>query len=85
MLKLLGARDRFILSMIIQQALLIGVLAFLTALALSHLIFPHFPRRIEMLNSDLAAMFAGLIAICLLGSWFGIARALKVRAQEVLS
>ncbi len=85
MLKLLGARDRFILSMIVQQALSIGVLAFLAGLALSKIVFPNFPRRIEMLSGDLAGMFLGVIVICMVGSWFGIARALKVRAQEVLA
>lgn len=85
MLKLLGARDSFILSMIVQQALLVGVLAFGYALALSSLVFPYFPRRIEILTGDLIAMFVGILLICLIGSWFGIARAMKVRAQEVLS
>lgn len=85
MLKLLGARDRFILSMIVEQALVIGVLAFFTGLAFSKVIFPNFPRRIEMLGGDLIAMFLGVLLICIVGSWFGIARALKVRAQEVLA
>jgi putative ABC transport system permease protein len=85
MLKLLGARDRFILSMIVEQALLIGLFAFIAGLALSKVVFPNFPRRIEMLSGDLVAMFAGVVVICVIGSWFGIARALKVRAQEVLA
>lgn len=85
MLKLLGARDRFILSMIVQQALLIGLFAFAASLALSSLIFPYFPRRIEFVAADLVGIFIGLIALCFVGSMFGIARALKVKAQEVLS
>jgi len=85
MLKLIGARDSFILAMIVQQALLIGISAYAIALGLSYLVFPYFPRQLEFVTADLAAIFAGLILACVLGSWFGISRALRVRAKEVLA
>jgi len=85
MLKLIGARDRFILSMILQQAMLVGLLAFGLAFVLSMLVFPQFPRRVVLLPEDLAVVFSGLLLACLLGSWVGIARAMRVRAKEVLA
>jgi len=85
MLKLIGARDSFILAMIVQQALLIGFTAYAIAFGLSRLVFPYFPRRLEFVPGDMLAIFAGLIAACVLGSWFGISRALRVRAKEVLA
>lgn len=85
MLKLIGARDRFILSMILQQAMLVGLLAYALALALSMLLFPLFPRRVVLLPEDLAVVFGGLLLACLLGSWIGISRAMRVRAKEVLA
>jgi len=85
LLKLIGARNSVIISMIMQQAALIGVFGFLLALLLSELIFPHFPRRIAILPADLGILFGVVCVICLVASWFGIAQALKVRAQEVLS
>jgi len=85
MLKLIGARDGFILSMILEQAVLIGLLAYGSALALSLLIFPYFPRRVVLLPEDLALIFAGLLLACGIGSWIGIARAMRVRAKEVLA
>ncbi|MBR0681701.1 ABC transporter permease [Roseomonas eburnea] len=85
MLKLIGARDGFILSMILQQAVLIGLLAYGVALALSVLLFPQFPRRVVLLPEDLALIFCGLMLACAFGSWIGIARALRVRAKEVLA
>ncbi|GGJ35462.1 ABC transporter permease [Neoroseomonas lacus] len=85
MLKLIGARDGFILSMILEQAVLIGLLAYGLALALSMLLFPHFPRRVVLLPEDLALIFGGLLLACGLGSWIGIARAMRVRAKEVLA
>jgi putative ABC transport system permease protein len=85
MLKLIGARDSFILAMIAQQALLIGITAYTIAFGLSQLVFPYFPRRLEFVPGDMLAILAGLIAACVLGSWFGISRALRVRAKEVLA
>jgi putative ABC transport system permease protein len=85
MLKLIGARDRFILAMIMQQALLVGVSAFVIAVGLAHLMAPWFPRQLEFLPGDLAMIFGGLMLGCTLGSWFGISRALRVRAKEVLA
>ncbi|WP_067737696.1 ABC transporter permease [Novosphingobium naphthalenivorans] len=85
LMKLLGAANARIVSMILQQAALIGLFGFVLALLLSNTVFPWFPRRIVMLPRDLALLFAILCGICVVASWFGISRALKVRAQEVLS
>lgn len=85
MLKLIGARDGFILSMILEQAVLIGLLAYGMALAISLLVFPYFPRRVVLLPEDLALIFAGLLFACGIGSWVGIAKAMRVRAKEVLA
>jgi putative ABC transport system permease protein len=85
LLKLIGARDRFIVWMILQQALLIGAAAFADALAVSHVFFPHFPRTVLLLRNDLAIEGISALALCAAASWFGIRKALRVRAQDVLS
>lgn len=85
MLKLLGARNRMILGMIIQQALAIGLMAFLAAQALGALLFPLFPREVVLLRGDRVFYAVVLLLICLLGSALGIDRALKVDAQEVIA
>ncbi|NWE52973.1 ABC transporter permease [Brevundimonas sp. P7753] len=79
---LIGARNRVIVAMIAEQAVLIGLAGFLLALLLAQLVFPHFPRRIAILPTDLAMLFAILFAICGMASAFGISQALRVRAQE---
>jgi len=38
-----------------------------------------------ILPMDLSLLFAIVCVICAFASWFGIAQAMKVRAQEVLS
>lgn len=84
MLKLIGARNRVIVAMIGQQALAMGVFGFGVAVALGQVIFPLFPRRVVLLWSDMIAIGGILIFICVLGSLFGIVRALKVDAKAVL-
>jgi putative ABC transport system permease protein len=85
LLKLIGARDRVIVSMIAQQAALIGSAGYALALTIANLLFPLFPRRVSMMPGDLGTLFAFLALICAVASWIGIAQAMKVRAQEVLS
>lgn len=85
MLKLIGARNSLIVSMIAQQAAMIGVGGFAFGLLLSNLIFPYFPRRIVMTPEDLGLLFAAVCIVSAGSSLFGISRALSVKAQEVLS
>ncbi|GJG85050.1 ABC transporter permease [Gemmatimonadetes bacterium T265] len=85
LLKLIGARNAVILGMIVQQALAMGVLALVGAVGLARLLIPHFPRPVLILPRDAATQAALLLLLALLASLAGIARALRVRAQEVLA
>ena len=85
LLKLMGARDRFIVMMILQQALLIGATAYLGGLLIAHIIFPHFPRTVIILRDDMIMEACMALLICAGASWFGIHKAMGIRAQDVLS
>ncbi|MFG1187555.1 MULTISPECIES: ABC transporter permease [Xanthobacter] len=85
LLKLIGARDRVIIGLIVQQALWIGVLGYGVALAISFTLYPNFPRTVLLLPDDLAWIAFTLFLISLFASWFAIRRAMRVRAQEVLA
>ena len=85
LLKLIGARDRVIIGLIVQQALWIGVLGYGVALAISFTLYPNFPRTVLLLPDDLAWIAFTLLLISLFASWFAIRRAMRVRAQEVLA
>lgn len=85
MLKLIGARNRVIVAMIAQQSALVGVSGFFLGIGMSYLIFPFFPRRVVIEPSDMALLFCAVGLISGAASLIGIRRALKVRAQEVLS
>ncbi len=85
MLKLIGARNRVIMGMILQQALLIGVLAFGIARFFGQWVYPHFPRRVVLVSPDLWALFGIVIAISILASIAGVVKAMRTNAGEVLS
>lgn len=85
LLKLIGAKDRLIGGMIMQQALLIGVVAFVGAMITAHYLFAHFPRTVLILPLDLLGQGLFVAILCILGSFFGIRKAMKVRAKDVLS
>ena len=85
MLKLIGARNSVIVGMIAQQSYLIGAGGLLLGLGLSHLIFPYFPRRVVIDLPDIGMLALAMTVICGFASLLGISRALKVRAQEILS
>jgi putative ABC transport system permease protein len=85
LLKLIGARDRMIGGMILTQALIIGLCSFAVAVIISFCLYPHFPRTVLILPSDLAALFGALLALSAVASWFAIGKATRIRAQEVLA
>jgi putative ABC transport system permease protein len=85
MLKLIGARNRVILALILQQALLLGLLGYGIAYLLGQWIFPRFPRRVIVVAQDLYSLSAIVLGISLLSSVLGIWKALRVEPGEVLS
>lgn len=85
MLKLMGARNRVILGLILQQALLLGGLSYGVAYYIGQWVFPLFPRAVVITSEDLW-LLAGIVAgISVLASLLGIAKALSVEPNEVLS
>lgn len=84
-LKFIGAPDRTIIGLIIQQALSMGIISFAAGLALIFALQDYFPRRIVILPGDVAIVFAITIAVCLAASISGIRLALKVDPTTALS
>ena len=85
MLKLIGARNRVIIGMIMQQSLVIGILAFGTARFFGQWVYPHFPRRVVLVSGDLWLLFGIVTGISILASIAGIIKAMRTNAGEVLS
>lgn len=84
-LKLIGAPDRTIIGLILQQALLLGVVGFIAGTTLVYLFNGWFPRRIEMLPEDIATLFGVVVVVCLLASMLGVRAALRIDAARALT
>jgi putative ABC transport system permease protein len=85
MLKLMGARTRVILRMILEQAILMGALGYAIAYAAGTEVFPKFPRKVVILHEDLFALAGIVLLISILASGLGIWKAIKIKPNEVLS
>lgn len=85
MLKLMGARNRVILGLILQQALLLGGLGFSIAYFIGQWMFPRFPRRVVIVPDDYVQLAIIVVLISVLSSLLGIVKALRVDPGEVLS
>ena len=85
LLKLIGARNRVILGMILQQAVLLGAIGYGLAYAIGQQVFPRFPRRVVVLQEDLLLLAVVVGAISVASSLLGMWKALRVDPNEALS
>lgn len=85
MLKLIGARNSVIFGLIMQQAILLGLIGFCIAYLLGQWIFPYFPRRVVLLRGDLYSLVIIVLVISILASLLGIWRAMHADPGEVLA
>ncbi|PIX96915.1 MAG: ABC transporter permease, partial [Hydrogenophilales bacterium CG_4_10_14_3_um_filter_63_21] len=76
-LKLIGARDRTIAGMILQQALGLGVIGFIVGKIAATIWAPAFPKYVLLLPEDAARGFAIVMLVCVLASTLAIRAALK--------
>lgn len=83
-LKLIGAQNRVIIGMILQQSLLMGFIAYFIGYGLILLTYEKFPRRIVLEAFDMQILFVIVMAICIISSFVGIRKALKVEPGEAL-
>lgn len=83
-LKLIGAPDRTIVGLILQQALALGGLAFTLGAGLILSTAAYFPRRVLIEPADVARLAAVVLVICVLASLFGVRTALRVDPARAL-
>ena len=83
-LKLIGAPDSTIVSMIVQQAIALGMIGFSIGAILIFNIKDYFPRRV-ILETDNVLMLGGVVlVVCLLSSALGVRVALKADPATAL-
>jgi putative ABC transport system permease protein len=84
LLKLIGAPNRTILGLILQQAIVIGAAGYGIAYLVGEKLFPYFPRRVIVTNEDLLQLAVVVLGISVLSSFLGVWRAMRVQANEAL-
>ncbi len=85
MLKLMGARNRLIVGLILQQALLLGALGYGLAALLGHWLFPLFPRRWSSRRRISGCWRRSIAGIAVVASLLGIWKAMRIAPNTVLS
>jgi putative ABC transport system permease protein len=83
-LKLLGARRPTIAGLVLQQAWLLGLLAYLVAVGIGAMLYPAFPRRV-VLTDEIRFLAPVVIFVVTTGaSLLGVGHAMRVDAGKVL-
>lgn len=83
-LKLIGAPDRTIIGLVLEQALAMGVIGFLLGAILITGTADYFPRRVVLQPSDGLALGLVVLVICTLASAIGMRLALKIDPAQAL-
>jgi putative ABC transport system permease protein len=85
LLKLIGAPNTVIVGLILQQALLLGILGYGIAYLLGQRVYPMFPRRVILTEDDLFQLAMVVVVISVASSVLGIWKAMRVSPNDVLS
>src|SRR5579864_3131314 len=83
-LKLVGAPDRTIVGLIVQQALILGLSGFAVGVAAVWAGKGVFPRRVLMEPRDVALLFVVVLVVCLMASALSVRTAVKVDPAKAL-
>jgi putative ABC transport system permease protein len=83
-LKLIGAPDRTIVGLIVQQALILGAAGWGIGLVLILLVKDGFPRRVVLEPFNVMALAAIIVVVCLVASGIGVRAAMKVDPATAL-
>jgi putative ABC transport system permease protein len=84
MLKLIGAPDRTIVGMIVQQALALGLTGFVFVALLIANIKDYFPRRVVLEPDNVLALGGVVVLVCLIASALGVRAALNADPATAL-
>ncbi|MFZ1471185.1 MAG: ABC transporter permease [Paracoccaceae bacterium] len=83
-LKLIGAPDRTIIALIVQQSVALGVLGLAIGLSLIMTVKDFFPRRVLLEPLNALALTGIILVVCILASGLGVRAALKVDPATAL-
>ena len=76
-MKLIGLPNRMITQMIVEETLLLGILAFLFGNVFAHLISGKFPKRIVLDLPDAWGLFAVVVVASIFASFIGVKKVIS--------
>ena len=83
-LKIIGAPDRKIAALILQEALTLGLLGYALGAVLISRTYQYFPRRVVIVAFDQYVLLGIVVVICVLASLVGIWKAVRVDPTTAL-
>ena len=83
-LKLIGAPDRTIIALIVQQALILGASGWGIGLVLILTVKDYFPRRVVLEPFNVMVLAGIIFAVCIAASGLGVRAAMKVDPATAL-
>ena len=84
-MKLIGIPNFTISKMIIQETIVLGILAFISGNVFASMIGGVFPKRIVLLNSDAISLFLVILIFSVFASLFGIYKVIKTDPSEAIA
>ena len=83
-LKLIGIPNFVIIKMIVQETVLLGVLAFISGNVFAHLMENKFPKRVVLEIGDAWSLFGVILITSIFASFFGVYKVLKTDPSEAI-
>ncbi len=83
-LKLIGISNFVIIKMIVQETLVLGILAFISGNIFARSMAGKFPKRIVLELSDAWSLFGIIIVASIFASFFGVYKVLKTDPSEAI-
>ena len=83
-LKLIGISNFKIIKMIMQETLILGILAFISGNIFAHTMADKFPKRVVLELGDAWSLFGVIIVASIFASFFGVYKVLKTDPSEAI-
>ena len=83
-MKLIGLPNSMIIKMIVQETLLMGVLAFIAANIFAHSIYTKFPKRVVLEYPDAVTLFFVVLVASVLASIVGVKKVMAADPREAI-
>ncbi len=83
-MKLIGLPNFMIMKMIMQETLMLGILAFIFGNLFAHSIWDKFPKRVVLQMPDAWGLFYIVIAASIIASLFGVYKAIKADPRAAI-